>query len=296
MTKNVLTRPDALAGASAKGSSVSRAASLSADNYAAISRFLESQAGIRLGNGKEYLVTSRLNRLLAEFGLSDFEQLSAGLSGIGNRRLQGAVIDAMTTNETFWFRDGAHYRALTHGILREQGLGRVRIWSAAASTGQEIYSIAVSLQDAMRDGTLPRSLRYEILGTDISPSALAQAKSARYCGVSASRGLTEDQRRKYFLSEQDCIEVRPEYRAGISLREFNLMNSFEGLGRFDVIFCRNVLIYFSQERKRDIVERFARSLNPGGYLFLGSTESMSEHADLFEMKNLHGALAFCRRS
>lgn len=268
---------------------------LAPEHYAAISAFLESQAGIRLGAGKEYLVTSRLTRLLDEFKLDGFGPLCQSLRGLGAHRLQTAVVDAMTTNETFWFRDPAHYRTLTHGILKGTRAPRVRIWSAAVSTGQEAYSIAVSLQDAMRDGTLPRTLRYEILGTDISPTALAQARAARYCGVSAGRGLTPEQRRKYFREDGDCIEVLPAYRADINLREFNLTKPFDALGRFDVIFCRNVLIYFSQERKRDIIARFARVLNPGGYLFLGSTESMSSHGDLFEMQHVGGGLAFRRR-
>jgi chemotaxis protein methyltransferase CheR len=274
---------------------MNRAGALPNEHYAAISGFLESQAGIRLGDGKEYLVTSRLNRLLRDFKLADYGELCRALKGLSNQRLQAAVVDAMTTNETFWFRDPAHYKILTHGILKGKPVSSVRIWSAAVSTGQEAYSIAISLQDAMRDGTLSRSLRYEIIGTDISPSALEQARGARYCGVSASRGLTPDQRRKYFREDQDCIEVLPEYRRAIALREFNLMKPYDTLGRFDVIFCRNVLIYFSQERKRDIIERFARSLNPGGYLFLGSTESMSSHTDLFEMQHINGGLAFRRR-
>ncbi len=265
---------------------------LNAADYRAIHDFLERQAGIRLGAGKEYLVVSRLGRLLSSFELDGFGDLAEKLTAFGALRLQTAVIDAMTTNETFWFRDLAHYRVLTEGILAESRPSRLRIWSAAASTGQEAYTTAICLQDAMQSGHLDRSMGYEIVGTDISATALEEARGAAYCGASAARGLSDQQRRRYFVEKGGCIEVAPQYRKGISFRTFNLLKSFDMLGRFDVVFCRNVLIYFSQERKRDILSRIARSMNPGGHLFLGSTESMSGHEDLFEMRNISGGLVY----
>jgi len=153
---------------------------LSEEQYQAIARYLERCAGIRLGAGKEYLVVSRLRGVLQRYGLASFDALVQALQAGGNRAVQAAVVDAMTTNETFWFRDAAHY-----GILVEQLLpaciGRTaRIWSAAASTGQEAYSIIFAIQEAVLSGRLPRGFDYQILGTDISPSALAQAEAARY--------------------------------------------------------------------------------------------------------------------
>jgi chemotaxis protein methyltransferase CheR len=269
---------------------------ISPGDYASIHEFLERQAGIRLGPGKEYLVISRLGRLLPSFGLEGYAELTARLAAFGSTQLQTAVIDAMTTNETFWFRDPAHYRILIEGILAESRPDRLRIWSAAASTGQEAYSTAISLQDAMQAGRISRMMNYEILGTDISPTAVDEAQGALYCGTGASRGLSDQQRQRYFRQQDGCIEVLAQYRKGISFRSFNLLKPFELLGRFDVVFCRNVLIYFSQERKRDIIERIARALNPGGYLFLGSTESMNGHDDLFEMRNLFGGLVYRVRS
>lgn len=265
---------------------------LTSADYQSIHDFLESQAGIRLGAGKEYLVTSRLGRLLSRFDLAGYAELIIALSAPGAGTLQTAVVDAMTTNETFWFRDNAHFRVLTEGLLAESRPTRLRIWSAAASTGQEAYTTAICLQDAMQEGRVSRTLNYEIVGTDISPTALTEAQGASYCGVSASRGLSDGQRQRYFKEHGGCIEVLPKYRQGISFRSFNLLKSFDALGRFDVVFCRNVLIYFSQERKRDIISRIARSLNPGGHLFLGSTESMSGNEDLFEMRNLAGGLVY----
>ena len=265
---------------------------LSSADYQSIHTFLEEQAGIRLGGGKEYLVTSRLGRLLPDLGLSGYRDLVSKLNGFGNSRVQAAVIDAMTTNETFWFRDMAHFRVLVDGLLAESKSSRLRIWSAAASTGQEAYTTAICLQDGMKAGRVSPQLRYQIVGTDISPSALEEARGATYCGVAAARGLSDDQRQRYFRETGGCIELLPQYRKDVSFRAFNLLKPFDSLGRFDVVFCRNVLIYFSQARKRDIVERIARCLNPGGHLFLGSTESMSGNEDLFEMRSIAGGLVY----
>lgn len=261
---------------------------LTAAQYQAISHYLERHAGICLGAGKEYLVVSRLDRVLCEHGLADFDGLIAQLDSGRGSALQTAVIDAMTTNETFWFRDPAHYRILVDVLLTELPRGPVRIWSAAASTGQEAYSVSFTLHEARNNGTIAADRSWEILGTDISSSALGQAEAARYCGAAATRGLMPEQRQRFFDQDGDCIQVQALYRRGVRFRNFNLLSSFDGLGRFDVIFCRNVLIYFSQERKRNILERFHRVLSPGGALFLGSTESMSEHTDLFRMER-HGA-------
>jgi chemotaxis protein methyltransferase CheR len=268
---------------------------MSAKEYLAIHDFLEGQCGIRLGSGKEYLVSSRLGRLLREYQLSSYAELVARLQGFAGRQLQTAVIDAMTTNETFWFRDPAHFRILTETILPAHKQTGLRVWSAAASTGQEAYNIAMAIGEARRAGKLPAGCRQEIIGTDICTGALEQAKEGRYCGLAAGRGMTEEQKRRFFRVDGDCLEVAPDYRTGVNFREYNLTKPFDALGRFDVVFCRNVLIYFSAERKADIIQRIGRVLNPGGYLFLGSTESLNGHAELFEMVNQHGGLAYRRR-
>jgi len=268
---------------------------LSADQYAKLSELLERHAGIRLGAGKEYLVLSRLGGLISHLGLDGFEGLLRRLQGGGDRLLLTHVIDAMTTNETFWFRDPAHYQILTRDVLPALESRQARIWSAAASTGQEAYSIAMSIRSAVSARQLPMDFSFEILGTDISEKALQQAESGRYCGLAATRGLDHEQRQRYFSGDGDCIEVQPVFRRNVSFRNFNLLATYAALGRFDVIFCRNVLIYFSQERKRDIIERFHGALRPGGCLFLGSTESMNSHEDLFEMRRHGAGLAFYRR-
>ena len=268
---------------------------LNAEQYGRISELLEQHAGIRLGVGKEYLVVSRLGNLLRGNGLDGFGSLIRKLEQHDNRSLLTHVIDAMTTNETFWFRDPAHYQILIRDVLPGLNRPQARIWSAAASSGQEAYSIAITIESALADRQLPSGFSYQILGTDISETALEQAESARYCGIAAARGLTPAQQQRYFRRDGDCFEILPRYRHSVEFRAFNLLAGYALLGRFDVIFCRNVLIYFSQECKRGILERFHAVLNPGGCLFLGSTESMNAHEDLFEMQRHGTGLVYQRR-
>ncbi len=261
--------------------------------YQEFKEYLREASGIALGDSKEYLVSSRLSGLMKEHGLSSLGNLLSELRMGRNPRLRTQVIDAMTTNETFWFRDPAHFKFLHQKVLPElAGAGALRIWSAACSSGQEPYTISMQLHDfLMRNpGRFPRGV--EIVATDISSRILEEARKGRYSGMAASRGLSDDQRQRYFLSHQDGLEVRPEIRRRISFREFNLTRGYEALGQFDIIFCRNVLIYFTAAVKRDILNRMARVLRPGGYLFLGSTESMTADSGLFEMVAIDGAIVY----
>jgi chemotaxis protein methyltransferase CheR len=268
---------------------------IASEDYRAFQTFLEQASGIVLGNGKEYLVASRLSGLCRDSGFADLKALLEKLRLGGNTRLRTAVIDAMTTNETFWFRDISHFRLLSERILSgASGNGRrpLRVWSAACSSGQEPYSISMTVQDhqARNPGRLPGGA--EIVATDLSTKVLAQARQGLYCGMSVTRGLEPEQRRRFFQPRGDCLEVRPEVKRRVQFRELNLTASYALLGRFDVVFCRNVLIYFSADRKADILRRIAQALNPGGYLFLGSTESLSAHSDRFEMVSGLGGIVY----
>ncbi len=277
-------------------SNSARSASITVSEYRAFQHFLEQASGILLGPGKEYLVSSRLGTLMRENRISGLGELLRQIES--NSRLRTAVIDAMTTNETFWFRDVAHFRMLSERVfdeLIERRKGTLRIWSAACSTGQEPYNLSMVVDDYQRrnPGKLPGN-GAEIVATDISSRVLAEARKGIYCGISATRGTTPEQRKRYFIERDDCVEVRPEIRNRVSFREMNLSKGFELLGRFDIIFVRNVLIYFSAEQKRDIIRRMGRLLNPGGYLFLGSTESLSGHSDLFKMVSHQGGIGYRR--
>jgi chemotaxis protein methyltransferase CheR len=265
----------------------------SPEDYQAFKQLLQEVSGIELGPGKEYLVSSRLSGIMRQHGLATLGELMVELRTGRHVRLRSGVIDAMTTNETFWFRDGAHYRLLVEKVLMEAPQGRpLRIWSAACSSGQEPYSISMQVQDFLRQNPGRLTAGVEIVATDISPTMLEEARRGIYSGMAASRGLDEGQRGRFFQANANGFEVRPEIRQRVRFQEFNLTRGFEMLGRFDVIFCRNVLIYFSGGLKQDIINRMAKALQPRGYLFLGSTESLSSHSHAFEMVAAHGGIAY----
>lgn len=266
---------------------------LQPQDYRDLCDFFLKASGIVLGEGKEYLVSSRLGRVLREQGLDSFAELLRELNSGRNLRLRTAVLDAITTNETFWFRDMAHFNLLTETILPERvnETGAFRVWSAACSSGQEPYSLSMLASDFRKKNPGYRR-NLEITATDLSEQVLAEAAKGLYCGLSAVRGITPEQRSRYFIPRGDCFEVNPELRRSISFRKQNLMDSFAGLGRFDVIFCRNVLIYFSATTKADVIARMAQSLKPKGYLLLGSTESLSDPKGNFEMVTGQGGIVY----
>jgi chemotaxis protein methyltransferase CheR len=259
---------------------------ISPQEYDDFRRYLEAASGIVLGDNKHYLVTSRLNRLMREFELDDFASLMKRLKTQRNSALHEQIVDAMTTNETLWFRDAYPFEVLKHELLPEitaQKTRQVRIWSAASSSGQEAYSISMTIQEYLssKPGSLPANI--QIIGTDISATMLRDASSATYDKMSLARGISEERKKRFFVPLGDKWQIRPEIKARASFRELNLLNNFSALGKFDIIFCRNVLIYFSSEIKTDILNRMASSLNPGGYLFLGGSESPTSYTDAYEM-------------
>ncbi len=193
-------------------------------DYAAFQKYLQGVCGIVLGNGKEYLVTSRLSGLMRTNGIASVGELLKQVVAGRNQKLQVSVIDAMTTNETFWFRDMPHFQLLTDLIFPEieSKPGRaMRIWSAACSSGQESYNISMTVQKYLSTNPGRLSGGVEILGTDISNRILEEAKKGVYCGLSASRGLAAEQRDRYFIPRDDCLEVRPEIRRRVSFRNQN---------------------------------------------------------------------------
>lgn len=261
-------------------------AALSNQDYETFRAFLEDACGIVLGENKHYLVISRLGRLMVDEGVATLGDLVAHLRQGNNRVLRERIVEAMTTNETFWFRDTFPFDILKDLILPDLVERRVRnprLWSAACSTGQEPYSISMIVQEylASRPGSLGD---VQIQATDISPTILQEAKDATYDNLALARGLSPERKQKYFVQvRDDRWQARPEIRNRVRFNQTNLLQGYSLLGRFDVIFCRNVLIYFSSESKADILARMARALNPGGYLFLGSSESTTQYSDEFEM-------------
>jgi chemotaxis protein methyltransferase CheR len=253
-------------------------------------QFLEDACGISLGDNKQYLVTNRIRRILEENNLASFGELVKVLKQGFNRKLKDQVIDSMTTNETFWFRDNYPYDHLKNTLLPQlmapnnRMFGPVRVWSAACSSGQEPYSISMMVEEYKRQamGNLPRAV--QIVATDLSSTVLDQAKRGEYDKLSVMRGLSTDRLERYFDNPNPAMwRVKSFVKERIDFRSLNLMDSYAALGKFDIVFCRNVLIYFNADLKRQILQKIHASLKPQGLLFLGSSEGLAGAADLFEM-------------
>lgn len=268
------------------------------DEYEAFRQFLEQACGIVLGENKQYLVINRLDSLMRELSLISVRDLIEKLKNDRGSKLRERVIDAMTTNETSWFRDIYPFEILKQDILPQvakQKKRELRIWSAACSSGQEPYSISMIVQEFVRER--PAGLSFsQIVSTDISPAILQSAREGLYDHLALSRGLSQERKNQFFTAKADRWQIKPEIRDRIVFKELNLMESFMMLGRFDVVFCRNVLIYFSESAKADIIRRITRTLQPDGYLFLGGSESLTGFTDEFEILKAHNGLVYKLKS
>lgn len=267
-------------------------------DYEQFRLFLEQACGIVLGEGKQYLISSRLTRLMRDENIDSIQALLKALKHGQPQHLHDAVIDAMTTNETSWFRDNSPFDVLAQDVfpVLEKNAGTpLRIWSAACSTGQEPYTISMLIEEHARKQPDTPLKNTQIVATDISGSALASAKRGIYEQSALGRGLNEQRRQQFFTHQQGRWQVIEPVRKRVSVRPQNLLENFSGLGKFDVIFCRNVLIYFSPERKSDILNRLAGALNVGGYLFLGASETIRGYSDAFEMQRSPAGVVYKRR-
>lgn len=256
-----------------------------ADEYQAFQSFLENACGIVLGENKHYLVNSRLSKLMREENIASLSDLVSKSQGMMNSALKNKVIEAMTTNETLWFRDGFPFEVLPEHVFadfKEKKKSPVKILSAACSSGQEPYSISI-IADEFIKKNFGANMQFQIVGVDIDTGILDEARTAKYEPMALARGLSEERKQRYFTQQGDHWQVNMDIRSRVSFREQNLMQSYASLGKFDVIFCRNVLIYFSAELKTDILKRLAGALNPGGYLFLGASESIVQYSNDFDM-------------
>ncbi|MGF1680431.1 CheR family methyltransferase [Photobacterium minamisatsumaniensis] len=254
--------------------------------YRDFCRFLEAQCGIVLGDSKQYLVRSRLSPLVSRFSLSSLSELLKVVVLGRNRELRVAAVDAMTTNETLWFRDTYPYTVLAEKLLPELAANKrpLKIWSSASSSGQEPYSIAMTILETQnrRPGMLTSGV--QITATDISQTMLDTCRAGAYDNLALSRGLSPERRRIFFENNGDGrMKVNDKVKRMVNFRPQNLKDSYALLGKFDIIFCRNVLIYFSPEMKAKVLNQMAMSLNPGGYLLLGASESLTGLTDKFEM-------------
>jgi len=271
------------------------------EDYNVIVKYIFDVCGIVLGDDKEYLVEHRLKPILDELGCGSFSDLTRKLnSGTVNFLMREKIINAMTTNETSFFRDEHPYVVFREKIMPDmfervkQRKGRsyqrrgakVRMWSVAASTGQEPYSMAMTIADAVntKGMGLVALEDFGILGTDISTKVLAKAVEGAYEPFDVARGLTPEALDRYFIKEKDFYVIKDNIRKIVEFKAFNILEPFENIGSFDVIFCRNILIYFTDEVKRKILVQLFQMLAPNGYLLLGSTENMYGLNDDFKVE------------
>lgn len=258
-----------------------------------VCKYIYDISGISLDEKKAYLIETRLSNLVDEEGCASYSQLCTKAKSDMGKRLERRIIDGMTTNETLFFRDNSPFEMFQFKIMpdlidsRRAGNATslpvsIRIWSAACSTGQEVYSIAIVLKELIPD---LKKFNIRLLGTDISDKAVSQASYGHYNKFEIERGLKQDFLNRYFQPNGgNSWKIRDNIRAMAMFKKLNLMDPFSALGKFDVIFCRNVAIYFSLEDRKRLFNKIADILEPDGYLVIGSTESLSGVCDRFEPK------------
>ncbi len=270
--------------------------------FSLIRTFIEDNCGIVVGDQKSYLIESRLADLLKANDCTNLTQLYNLLLSGTVSGLRDKVIDAITTNETFWFRDGIPFELLRNVLLStlliQKPNGKYRIWSSGCSTGQEPYSMAMIIDSYLSSNpnTGLRLKDFEIVATDISSAALFAATAGRYDQYAMSRGIDDRAVAKYFKKSGRVWVINDEIRQAVTFRKFNLQDTFAALGRFDLIFCRNVLIYFSSELKSQLMDKFANSLSGAAILVLGSAETTSGYSERFDtISSDHGIYHTPRR-
>ena len=243
--------------------------------FTKIAALARRRAGLVLTEDKSYLLETRLGPVLQRFALGSLGALGEKLRALPGEGLERAVVEALTTHESSFFRDGRpfeHLRAILPGLVGAKPPGdRVRIWSAACSTGQEAYSVAMLATELLGPGAADR---LEILGTDISGEVVARARDAFFTQFEVQRGLQARALVTHFTQEGARWRLRPALRAMVRFEERNLLSDCAALGRFEVIFCRNVLIYFDAPTKTRVLEMLARQLAPQGVLYLGAAETV----------------------
>ncbi|MFO1110533.1 MAG: protein-glutamate O-methyltransferase CheR [Bradyrhizobium sp.] len=252
-------------------------------DYEYLRKLLKDQSGLDLSADKQYLIESRLAPLARKAGLPGIPELVQKMKG-GSSSLVAQVVEAMTTNETFFFRDKVpfdHFRqTIMPEILKARAARKsIRIWCAAGSTGQEPYSLAMCVKEM--ESQLA-GWRVEIIATDLSQEVLEKSKAGLYSQFEVQRGLPIQMLVKYFKQTGEFWQINPDIRAMVQHRPLNLLHDFSQLGTFDVIFCRNVLIYFDQDTKINIFNRLCKAMEADGFLVLGAAETVVGLTDVFK--------------
>ncbi len=253
-------------------------------DYDYLRKLVKERSGLVLSADKQYLVESRLLPVARKRGLAGLSEVVQKLKGPNGQKLAVEVVEAMMTNESFFFRDKLPFEHFRDTIVptlmaARAHQRRIRVWCAAASTGQEPYSLAMCLKEM---APKVAGWRFDILATDLSTDVLEKAKTGIYSQFEVQRGLPIQLLIKYFTQIGESWQIAPDIRAMVQFRPFNLLNDFSGLGMFDVVFCRNVLIYFDQATKISMLNRIARTVERDGYLILGAAETVVGLTDSFK--------------
>lgn len=272
---------------------------LKPDEFPLIREYIEALTGISVGDSKAYLIESRLSKLVAEYKCGTFREFYTKLKVGAGSELERKVINAMSTRETLWFRDTHPYKILIDVLLpkfeKELIEGKrhsVRIWSSACSTGQEPYSISMVVLGYIDTHPGITASQFEIRATDIAPTAIESAQAGLYDKIAMGRGLTVPLRKKYFIEEGRYTRIADDVKKLVKFSEFNLQNSFAMFGQMDVVFCRNVAIYFADDFKISLYKKFAKTLRSGGILFLGASESISAYSSDYTLKDYQGSIYY----
>ncbi|MDR3089217.1 MAG: protein-glutamate O-methyltransferase CheR [Desulfobulbaceae bacterium] len=263
---------------------------ITAGEIKTVSQYIKDISGIYLDASKGYLLETRLSPLAEALDCKNYSELQHKASRDASKKIERQIIDAISTNETLFFRDKGPFELLQYKLLPELIDARsggalkrqLRVWSAASSTGQELYSVAIVIRELLQ-GNLGK-YNFHLLGTDISDNAVQQASYGKYNKFEIERGLDQAVLRKYFTAFGDSWKVRDELRAMVKFQKFNLMQPFTGLGKFDIILCRNVAIYFTMDDRKKLFAKLADSLADDGFLVIGSTESLTGICSRFEPK------------
>jgi chemotaxis protein methyltransferase CheR len=277
---------------------------ISTEEFDLLRNFILKHSEIEVKPEKTYLIESRLSRMMVELGASNFKEFYDSAQKDMSGKLRERIIDAMTTNETFWFRDAKPWALMRETIFpklieqqKKRPGSKIRIWSAACSTGQEPYSIMMVLDDMINSGKFPgtRIDQFEVVATDISPSVLFLANSGRYNQLAMSRGLPEAYRDKYFDKNGKIWTVKPTLKSRITFKKFNLQDHPRSLGQFDFVLCRNVAIYFTDQFKKELFKRIHGILNRPGYFLLGASESLVGYSSDFDMVEAQNAIYYQKK-
>lgn len=258
---------------------------MNVNDFKYIAQLLHDRSGLVLGEEKAYLLESRLNPVARKWEFKNLDEMIAAMRAGGNEKLIVDVVEAMTTNESFFFRDQTPFKLFEEfvlpGLLESRASHRrIRIWSAACSSGQEPYTLAMMLKEHERELA---GWNVEIIATDLSTDILKKAQEGVYSQFEVQRGLPITLLVKYFTQTGDKWKISDDLRKMVTYRVFNLLDSMSALGKFDVVFCRNVLIYFDQATKSKVLGNIANIMAPDGVLYLGGAETVLGISDRLQL-------------